>query len=94
MDIYSFRHKGLRRFFERGDSRGLPQQRVEKVRRILTALEAAETLDELEPLPGWRLHELRGNRRGTWSVTVTGNWRLTFHVEDNGVYDLDLEDYH
>tara|TARA_R110002167_G_scaffold186979_2_gene388107 strand:+ start:261 stop:545 length:285 start_codon:yes stop_codon:yes gene_type:complete len=94
VDVYSIRHRGLRLFFDRGQSRGLPAQRVERIRRILTALNDAESLDELATMPGWRLHRLHGDRRGTWSISVSGNWRLTFRVQDGGIHDLDLEDYH
>lgn len=90
----SIRHRGLRRFFEHGESAGLPAQWVARIRRVVTALNAAETLEELTTLPGWRLHPLRGDRAGTWSISITGNWRLTFRVEDNAIVDLDLEDYH
>jgi toxin HigB-1 len=61
---------------------------------MLTALEEAESLDELATIPGWRLHPLKGNRKGSWSMTVTRNYRLTFRVEDRLVKDVDLEDYH
>ncbi|MCH8238885.1 MAG: type II toxin-antitoxin system RelE/ParE family toxin [Proteobacteria bacterium] len=94
MDIVSFKHKGLQRFFEREESRGLSQDRIKKLRQILTAIDSAETLDELDTMPGWRLHELHGNRAGTWSIVVTGNYRLTFTIEDEQVHDVDLEDYH
>ena len=94
MDIVSFKHKGLQRFFEREESRGFSQDRIKKLRQILTAIDSAETLDELDTMPGWRLHELHGNRAGTWSIVVTGNYRLTFTIEDEHVYDVDLEDYH
>ena len=94
MDIVSFKHKGLQRFFERDESRGLPQDRIKKLRQILTAIDSAETLDELDTMPGWRLHELSGNRAGTWSIVVTRNYRLTFTIEDEQVHDVDLEDYH
>ena len=94
MDVYSIRHKGFRQFFARGESRGLPPQQIEKIRRILAALDNAENLDELRSMPGWRLHQLRGDRQGTWSISFTGNWRLTFRVEEGGIHDLDLEDYH
>ena len=94
MDVYSIRHRGLRLFFERGQVRGLPAQRVDRIRRILSAISDAESLDELATLPGWRLHRLRGDRQGTWSISVTGNWRLTFRVEGGDIHDLDLEDYH
>jgi len=94
MDVYSIRHKGLQRFFERGEIRGLPQDRIAKLRRIFSALDEAESLDEMQGMPGWRLHQLHGDRRGTWSISVSGNWRLTFRIEGDRIYDLDLEDYH
>ncbi|MEE8444903.1 MAG: type II toxin-antitoxin system RelE/ParE family toxin [Alphaproteobacteria bacterium] len=94
MDVVSIRHRGLRRFFERGEARGLSPDRVEKIRRIMTAIDNAATLDELDTMPGWRLHRLHGDRRGTWSISVSGNWRLTFRIEDHQIFDLDLEDYH
>ena len=61
---------------------------------MLTALEEAETVAELETIPGWRLHPLKGDRRGVWSLTVKGNYRLTFKVERSLVSEIDLEDYH
>jgi|TARA_B100000315_G_C14451447_1_gene529322 proteic killer suppression protein len=94
VDIYSFRHKGLRQFFEKGQTKGLPQDRVEKLRRIFSALNEAESVAEMDSLPGWRLHQLRGDRLGTWSVSVSGNWRITFRVEEDRIYDVNLEDYH
>lgn len=94
MDIVSFKHKGLRRFFERNDTRGISQSHVKKLRQIFMAIDSAETLDELETLPGWRLHELHGARIGTWSMVVSGNYRLTFTIEDEQICDIDLEDYH
>ena len=94
MDIFSIRHRGLQRLFERGETRGLPQERVEKLRRILSALNEAASLAEMQTLPGWRLHQLQGDRRGTWSISLSGNWRITFRIEDDHIFDLDLEDYH
>ncbi len=94
MGVYSIRQKGLRQLLERGQSRGLPPRQIEKIRRIFTALDDAENLAELATMPGWRLHQLRGDRQGTWSISFTGNWRLTVRIEDGGIHDLDLEDYH
>lgn len=67
---------------------------MSRVRNRLTALVAAPELDALDGLPGWRLHQLTGDRRGTWSLSVSGNWRLTFDLEGDEIHDLDLEDYH
>jgi proteic killer suppression protein len=94
--IQSVRHKGLRRFLERGDRSGLPQAFVEKINRLLTALEVAGQLEQLETMPGWRLHALAGSEVGRWSLVVSRNWRLTFRVDAGGqdIFDLDLEDYH
>ena len=94
MDVYSIRHRGLKRFYERGETRGLPQDRVERLRRILTAIDEADTIAELEPMPGWRLHALHGDRLGTWSISLSGNWRITFQVVEDAIFDLNFEDYH
>lgn len=94
MEIYSIRHKGLRRLFEKNDASGLPADRVEKIRRIVTALDSAQDIEHIDTMPGWRLHRLKGDRAGSWSISVSGNWRLTFRVEENALFDLDLEDYH
>mgnify|MGYP001222230883 CR=1 FL=1 len=94
MDIYSIRHRGLQRFFEKGETRGLPQNRIQKLRHILAALDEADSVDEMDTMPGWRLHQLHGDRLGTWSISLSGNWRITFRVENDRIYDLDLEDYH
>lgn len=94
MRIRKVRHRGLKRFLEKNDPKGLPSGRVDKIRDILTALIVAENLDDLPPFPGWRLHPLKGDRKGTWSLAVTGNWRITFLVQDDEIHDLNLEDYH
>ena len=65
-----------------------------RVRSFLTAIDEANTLAELEPMPGWRLHALHGDRLGTWSISLSGNWRITFQIVDDAVHDLNLEDYH
>lgn len=94
MRIETLRHKGLRQLYERDDPGGVPASSVSKLKNILTALEFAADLSQVATMPGWRLHPLRGNRRGTYAIRVTGNVRLTFRVRDEGVTDLDLEDYH
>jgi len=94
MKILSVRHKGLRRFLEKNDQSGLPQDRLERIRRILTALIGAANLEQVNTMPGWKIHPLKGNRAGTYAVSVSGNWRLTFWLKDNEIFDLDLEDYH
>ena len=94
MEIESISHKGLRRFFETGVSRGLVGD-VERLRRMLAFIDAAGSLDELSVPPSFGLHALSGSREGTWAMTVTRNWRLTFGVDDRGaLIEMDLEDYH
>ncbi len=94
MRIRSVRHKGLKRFIERNDPRGLSATQVERIRNIVTALIVAESLTDLHGLPGWRLHPLTGERRGQWSLSVTGNWRITFRLDGEDIDDLNLEDDH
>jgi proteic killer suppression protein len=91
--IKSFRHKGLREFFETGSKKGIPGDLAVRIRIRLDVIDAAKTIDDID-LPGFRLHELKGDRAGTWSVWVSGNWRITFRFIDGNAYDVDLEDYH
>lgn len=92
--IGSIKHKALRRFFVEGDSRGLAPDQLTRLRLLLSALNAADSLDELGSVPGWRLHRLKGDLRDYWSLSVSGNWRLIFRFI-NGVADaVDLVDYH
>lgn len=94
MEIDSIRHKGLRRFFETGNVKGLVGD-VGRLRKMLAFIDSAEGLDELMLPPNFGLHELVGDRKGAWSMTVTRNWRMTFGVNANGaLIDMDLEDYH
>lgn len=92
--IGSVRHKALRKFFEEGNPRGLSSEMVPRLRRILSALDAADDLAQLETVPGWRLHALKGDLVGYWSLSVSGNWRLVFRWQDGTAHDLDLVDYH
>jgi proteic killer suppression protein len=94
MRIRSFRHKGLKRLYEGGDHRGIRADLVAKLEDILHAIEQAEHVEQIALFPGWKLHPLKGSRRGEWSVWVTGNFRLTFRVDGKDVRDIDLEDYH
>ena len=91
--IKSFSHKGLKDFFETGSRRGLTSELATRVRVRLDVIDAAKTIADIN-LPGFRLHELKGRRAGTWSIRVTGNRRLTFKFRDGHAYDLELEDYH
>lgn len=94
MEIDSIRHKGLRRFFETGNAKGLVGD-VGRLRKMLAFIDAADSVDELRLPPNFGLHELAGDRKGRWSMTVTRNWRLTFGLDDEGaLVDLDLEDCH
>ena len=94
MRIRSVRHKGLRRLLEDNDNRGIRHDLVNRVRNILAALVAAQDMNGVEGPPGWRIHQLTGDRAGTWSISVSGNWRLTFEIQKGEICDLDLEDYH
>ncbi len=96
MHLVRFRHKGLRQLYENGNAKGVPPSMADKLRKLLLALETAETLEQLGRFPGWKLHPLRGNLKGFWSLTVTGNWRVIFRYDEpaNTADDLDLIDYH
>lgn len=91
--IRSSRHKGLKRLYERDDARGISPDLVAKVRTVLAHLDAAEAIEDMN-LPGFRLHPLKGNRQGIWSVSVSGNWRVVFRFEDDEALDVELLDYH
>ena len=91
--IQTFKHKGLRKLFESGSSEGVNPQHVTRLRQILALLETAETLDDMD-LPGLNLHELKGRRKGSWAVKVSGNWRVTFILERGDAFDVNYEDYH
>ncbi len=91
--IAGFKHRGLKRYFETGTTRGLDSNQVDRIRLILGRLNASIAPQDMN-LPGLRLHELTARRRGTWSVRVSGNWRMTFRFEGPDAYDVDLEDYH
>lgn len=91
--IRSFRHKGLRLLYEKGDRRKVLPQYVDKVQRILARLDQALEPDDMD-LPGYRLHPLKGNLAGFWAVTVSGNWRIVFQFDDGHATDVDLVDYH
>ena len=105
MTVRSIAHKGVRRLFLRDDSAGVPTAAVDKLRNMLgflhePVLAAAgwvqdmEAEDELYALPVWRAHRLSGDRKGTWSLHVTRNWRLTFRIDGDLIFDVDFEDYH
>ena len=94
MKVRSIVHKGLRRLYEENASKGLSADTVDKLRKMLTFLDAMEGAEELRGLPTWKAHALKGDRKGTWSLHVTRNRRLTFRIEDDEIVELNLEDYH
>lgn len=90
--IRSFKHRELKRFYERGERSRLPPEMVGRIEEILTALDTAEVVQEMD-LPHFRLHPLSGGRKGQWAVTVRANWRIVFRF-DNDPEDVDFTDYH
>jgi proteic killer suppression protein len=91
--IQSFRHKGLERYFTKSDARKLPADRVARIGRMLDRLDVSAHPADMN-LPGYGWHPLTGQRKGTYSVEVSGNWRLTFKFAGENAIDVDLEDYH
>jgi len=91
--ILTFRHKGLERFFTRGNTAGIQAQHARKLRLILGRLNVAMEPRDMA-LPGLRLHPMTGDRKDAWSVVVSGNWRITFKFSSSDVKDVDYEDYH
>jgi toxin HigB-1 len=91
--IRSFKHRGLKRLYERGDRSGIRPDLVDTVQEILTVLDNAATPQELN-LPGYRLHPLKGDLKGFWSVTLRANWRIIFRFEGMDAFDIELIDYH
>lgn len=96
MKIHNVRHKGLRLLIEKDQTAGLPSAYVDKIRKILAFLQDMEQVEELQAIPVWRAHQLTGDRKGTWSLFVSKNWRITFDIDeaDIEIIDLDYEDYH
>lgn len=96
MKIRNVIHKGLRRFIEDDDASGLQPAVVGKIRRMVSFLQDMEKEDELRSVPSWKAHQLTGGRKGTWSLLVTKNWRMTFRIDKDEIeiIDLDYEDYH
>jgi plasmid maintenance system killer protein len=96
MYVRNIAHRGLRRLIEKDDPSGLPAAAVEKIRNIVSFLLEMNDVSELRDVPSWRVHQLTGGRKGTWSITVTRNWRITFRInrKQGEVVDLNYEDYH
>lgn len=94
MRVRSIAHKGLRRLYQENSSKSLSADTVDKLRKMFTFLDAMENAEELRAFPLWKAHVLTGDRKGTWSLHVTRNRRLTFRIEDDEIIDMNLEDYH
>jgi len=91
--IKSFVHKGMERFFLTGSKAGIQPNHANRIRLILAQLQQARTIEDMN-IPTLKLHELKGDRRGTWSVIVQANWRITFRFLDGDAENVDYEDYH
>ena len=91
--VKSFKHKGLQRYFQKGTTSGIQVNHSRKLQMQLAALDSSKSIDDMD-IPGFRLHQLKGDRSGYWVIDVSGNWRLTFRFEDGDVFDLNYEDYH
>ena len=91
--IQNFKHKGLKQLFESGIAKGVNPKHAKRLKNILALLETAETTEDMD-LPGLKLHQLKGDRKETWAVTVSGNWRTTFKIQNGDALDIDYEDYH
>jgi proteic killer suppression protein len=96
MEIRGFVHKGLKGLYEEDSARGVPASAAEKLRKMLSFLDGMDSPEELQGLPTWKAHRLTGDRKGTWSLSVTANLRLTFRIDEakREIRDVNLEDYH
>ena len=94
MKIRNFAHKGLKRLYAEGSARGVPPETVDKLRKIMAFLDDMQDPEELRSLTAWKVHTLTGDRKNTWSLSVTRNRRLTFRIDtaDEEIYDVNLED--
>ena len=91
--IKSFKHKGLQKYYEKGTVAGIQPSHKQRLRMQLAALDSALTVEDMD-IPGFKLHELKGNLQGIWSITVSGNWRITFEFKEGNAYIVNYEDYH
>lgn len=91
--IKSFKHKGLEKFYVAGSTKGIQAKHAKKLRMQLAALDTAFNIEDIN-IPGYRLHQLKGDHKGLWSITVSANWRLTFEFTEGNVYIVNYEDYH
>ena len=96
MLLTRFRNKGLKQLHADDNAKGVSPAMIDKLRKLLLTLETADNLDQVSRFPGWKLHPLKGDMKGFWSLTVTGNWRLIFLYDEeaNSASDIDLIDYH
>jgi toxin HigB-1 len=96
VNIRNFVHKGLRQLYAEDIAKGVPPDTLDKLCKMLAFLDDMQEPEELRSLPSWKVHTLTGDRKGTWSLSVTRNRRLTFRIDtaDREIVDLDLEDYH
>lgn len=91
--IKTFRHRGLKRLYQTGDASKLRADQVKRIEEVLAHLDVAMKPTDLD-FPGYRLHRLKGNLKDFWSVSISGNWRITFRFEDGDAFDVGLVDYH
>lgn len=91
--IQTFRNKALEKLFQANVNKGVPPKLEKRIKIRLEAIDSAVTLEDIR-LPGYDLHELKGDRKETWSIKVSGNWRITFEFKNGNAYDINLEDYH
>lgn len=91
--IRTFKHKGLERFFKKGDHRGIIAKTEARIERMLDRLDSVPKAEDMN-IPGYKFHQLGGDRKGTYAITVTGNWRITFGFDGEDAIDVNLEDYH
>lgn len=91
--IRTFRHRGLKRLFRDGNAGGVRADQIARIKDVLAHLDTALRAADAD-LPGYRLHALKGDLKGYWSVTISGNWRIVFRFEDGDCFDVDLVDYH
>ena len=96
MKIRNFTHRGLKRLYSEDSAKGVPPDTVDKLRKMFAFLDNMEDAEELRTLTGWKVHTLTGDRKGTWSLSVTRNRRLTFRIgtAEREICDVNLEDYH
>ncbi len=91
--ILSFRHKGLKKYYETGSTAGIQAKHAKRLRLMLAALDTARVIDDMD-LPGYDLHPMQGKKKGTWAISVSGNWRVTFKFEEGNAQIVNYEDYH